>query len=440
MITIYAGIGQVHFLLSDFQLSIAAFKKMLEISHREADKHKQAEALYEIGYSSYWAHDFQTALDYAQQTYNLALEIDYKNMLAASTFLMGYINGVTAKLDESFGCATQALQLSREIGDKSREGFNIYLLGFIHNWKGEYESAMQMGEQGVVIGQDYKLPLIWLMNLWERGISRCGKGDYAEALADLEMGIKLSERLGDKVWKSRILNTLGWLYSEIYNVESAILYNHDGLQSAKKLGDPEIIRNAAINLGDCYLLKGDLPKAGSFLQMVYRDSQEYGKWGEEWMKWRYLQHCCHSLGELRLIQGDAESAMKLAQECLQLAEPTKTRKNIIKGWRLMGQAYLALGKIEQAQEFLKKAIALAEELGNPPQCWKTYQALGDFYSQYRQTEQAATAYHRAIQVIEQIASRLHSETIKQTFLTAVPVQEIRKNQKKMAIDDSSSLA
>jgi tetratricopeptide (TPR) repeat protein len=173
--------------------------------------------------------------------------------------------------------------------------------------------------------------------------------------------------------------------------------------------------------------------------MVYRDSQQYGKWGEEWMKWRYLQHCCHSLGELRLVQGDAKAALTLAQECLQLAEPTISRKNMVKGWRLMGQAYLAQGKIEQAQEFLEKAIALAEELGNPPQLWKTYQALGNFYSQCEQTEQAATAYRRAMQVIEQTASRLHSEQIKQTFLTAIPVQEIRENQKKMAMDDLSPL-
>ncbi len=53
------------------------------------------------------------------------------------------------------------------------------------------------------------------------------------------------------------------------------------------------------------------------------------------MKWRYMQHCCHSLGELWLRKGEAEKALALAEECLGLAEPTLTRKNVVKGWRLI---------------------------------------------------------------------------------------------------------
>ncbi|MEG4578097.1 tetratricopeptide repeat protein [Microcoleus sp. MON1_C5] len=433
LISIYAGVGQIHFLLSEFQPSIAAYKKMLEVSRRRGDRQKEAEALYNIGYGFLWAHDFESALEYAQQAYNLALQIGDKSMLAASQYVMGFIYAVTAKLDESFGCLSQGIKLSQDTGNKTQEGFNTFMLGLVYNWKGEYEPAHQWGDRGVAIGRDYNILLVSIMNLWERGITRCGKGEYEGAFSDLETLLKLSDRLGDKVWKSRSINTLGWLYSELYNLEPAIAYNHDGLQYAENLGDPEIIRNAAINLGDCYLLKGDLITAGSFLEMVYRDSQEYGKWGEEWMKWRYLQRCCHSLGELRLVQGDAESALSLAQECLQLAEPTKSRKNIVKGWRLMGQAFLAQGQIERSQEFLEKAIALAEELGNPPQLWTTYTAMGDLHSQCGQTEKAVTAYRQALQVIEETAFRLQSKQIKQTFLTAEPVVAIRQKLEKIEL-------
>ncbi|MEG3876190.1 tetratricopeptide repeat protein [Microcoleus sp. herbarium7] len=433
LVSIYAGVGQVHFLLSEFAPSIAAYKKMLEVSRRQGDRQKEAEALYNIGYGLFWAHDFAPALDYAQQAYNLALEIDYKSMLAASQFVMGYIYGVTAKLDESFSCFSQGINWSQETGDKVQEGLNTFMLGLVYNWKGEYEPAQQLGDRGVAIGRDDNILLIWMMNLWERGITRCGQGEYEGSFSDLETALKLSDRLGDKVWKSRILNTLGWLYSELYNIETAIPYNQDGLQSAWKIGDPEIIRNAAINLGDCYLLKEDLITAESLLLMVYRDSQQSGKWGEEWMKWRYLQHCCHSLGELRLIQGDAESALRLAQECLQLAEPTKTRKNIVKGLRLMGQAFLAQGNLESAKECLEQAIAIAEEIGNPPQLWKSYTAIGDLHSQCGQIEKAVTAYRQALQLIEDTGSRLRSEQIKQIFLTAEPVQEMRQKLEKIEL-------
>lgn len=430
LIEIYAGLGQAHFLSSEFQPSIAAYQKMLEVSRDRGDRKKEAEALYNISYSSFWAHDFDAASEYARQAYNLALEIDCKNIQAASQFVTGYLYGVTARLDESVEYFDRGINLSQETGDREREAFNTFMLGLVHNWKGEYETAEELADRGVAIGRDDNSLLVWMMNLWKRGLTRGGKGEYSGAFADLEKARNLSDRLGDKVWKSRILNTLGWLYGELYNIDSAVLYNHDGLRTAWRQGDPEIIRNAAINLGDCYLLKEDLPTAGSFLRMVYRDSQKSGKWGEEWMKWRYLQRCCHSLGELKLLQGDAESALRLAQECLQLAQPTKTRKNIIKGWRLMGQAHLDRGNIKLAGEYLERAIALAQEIGNPPQLWKTHAAIGDLHCQCDRTKLATTAYREAVRAIEETASRLQCDRIKQTFLASQPVQEIRQKLEK----------
>jgi len=80
-------------------------------------------------------------------------------------------------------------------------------------------------------------------------------------LATLQEALALSDRLGDKVWKCRILNTLGWVHGEIYNLEAAMRYNQEGAEASYKVGDPEIIRNAEINLGDDYLLLGDLDQA-----------------------------------------------------------------------------------------------------------------------------------------------------------------------------------
>src|SRR5262249_49179275 len=151
----------------------------------------------------------------------------------------------------------------------------------------------------------------------------------------------------------------------------------------------------------------------------------HGKWGEEWMKWRYMQRCCHSLGELWLTKGDAEKALKFAEECLQLAEPTESRKNIVKGWRLQGQAFCLKGRLAEAQTVLQKALGLAKQLSNPPQLWKTYHTLAELYGRQGATDQARAVYAGALEVIEGAASRLQNQEIKQTFLSARPVQEIR---------------
>ena len=171
---------------------------------------------------------------------------------------------------------------------------------------------------------------------------------------------------------------------------------------------------------------GDLEQAQRYLEKVYADAQQRGKWGEEWMKWRYAQHLYHSLGELWLAKGDAAQTLEFAEACLKLAEPTMSRKNLVKGWRLKGQALLAQGQGEQAEPALARALTMAREIGNPPQLWKTYQALGALYEWQADLERARAAYQSALDVIDGVAERLQDQELQRTFLAARPVQAIRE--------------
>jgi tetratricopeptide (TPR) repeat protein len=144
------------------------------------------------------------------------------------------------------------------------------------------------------------------------------------------------------------------------------------------------------------------------------------------MKWRYTQHLYHSLGELWLIQGDPVQALEYAEECLKLAESTVSRKNLVKGWRLKGQALLAQEQGERAEAALVRALTMAQDIGNPPQLWKTYQALGALYEWQTDPGRAWTAYRSALDVIDGVAQRLQDQERQRTFLAARPVQEIRE--------------
>ena len=409
--TIYAGKGAVHFLLSEFRASVEAQQRLLEVSRQLGDRHKEAEALYQIGFGFCYAHEFEKALEFSHQAQALAAEIGNQNILASSLFVIALVHAATGKLDEVSHGIDEALRVSRDAGEKGSEGFNLLLLGQLRNWQGEYEQALQCLEQGFTIGQAHDIQLIMVWSLWHGGLTHGGKGEYAAALAALQEALTLSDRVGDKIFKCRILNSLGWVYGEIYNLEAAIRYNREGAEASYKIGDPEIIRNAELNLGDDYLLLGDLEQAQRYLEKVYADTQQRGQWGEEWMKWRYAQHLYHSLGELGLTKGDAAQALECADECLKLAEPTMSRKNLVKGWRLKGQALLAQGQGEQAEASLSQALTMARQVGNPPQLWKTYQALGALYESQADLERARVAYQCAMDVIDSAAERLQDQEL-----------------------------
>ena len=427
LLTLYDGKGAVHFLRSEFHPAIDAYQHVLEITRQVGERPKEAEALYHIGFAHFWAHEFAQALAYAEQTRALAIEIDAKNSLAASIWVMGKIYGVTGKLEEALPCLHESLRLSREAGDQGIEGLSLFDLGILANWQGDYAQALALTAQGMATGHAHNLQLLMVIHLWIRGLAQGGHGAYDEAVASLKEGLALSERLGDQLFRCRLLNTLGWVYGELYHFAQALRYNQEGSELSYTLGDPEIIRNAELNLGDIYLRLGDLDRAQQYLEKVYRDAQQHGTWGEEWMKWRYSQHLAHSLGEFWLTKGDAEQALQFAHTCLTLAEPTASRKNLVKGWRLRGQILLAQGQGAQAEEALDRALTIGHDIGNPPQLWQTYHALGALYEWRAEWRRAHTAYQNALDVMEGVAARLHDPDLTQTFVVAQPVQQLRES-------------
>src|SRR4029450_4080153 len=173
--TLYAGKGAVHFLLSEFLASIDAHQRLLEVARQCGDRHKEVEALYQIGFGFHRSHEFEKALEFSHQAQALALEIGNQNILAASLFVIAFVHAVTGKLDEATHGLEEALRVSRVAGEKGREGFNLTLLGQLYNWKGEYEQGLQLLEQGFTIGHAQDLQLIVLHILWHRGLAHSGK-------------------------------------------------------------------------------------------------------------------------------------------------------------------------------------------------------------------------------------------------------------------------
>ncbi len=418
LMSIYAGMGEVHFIQSNFVLSIETYQKMLSVARQWGDRHREAEALCNIAHGSMWEHEFEQALEYAALAKELAVEIGDDNIVAASVFVTDFTKGTTGKLDTLSSCNSEALAIATKMDNKGVLGFTLFAQELLHVWQGEYAAAVQMGDRGAALFQSPSFQFFLMIILWPKAMAYCCQGKYSLALLLLQQTLDITELLGDKIYQSRTLNTLGWVHIELYNLELGRAYNQRAMEIAYDLGEPEIIRNAEINLGDCDLLSGNLEGARSHLEKVYNDCQEQGKKGEQWMKWRYLQHCCHSLGELRLQEGDIQGALGLAEECLQLAEPTVSRKNLVKGWRLKGEALLAMGNVQEAGEFLQKAIALATEIGNPRQLWLTYESLAQWCEGQGLVSQGREARQQAVEIIDKVANDLKSVEIKQTFLKA----------------------
>src|SRR5262249_34600816 len=151
---------------------------MLEVARQLGDRAKEAQALYGMCLTFLLAHEFEKALEYAEQAKVLASEIGAKNILAASVHRMGQVHVIAGKLGEGGRLWQEALRISREAGDKGVEAEVLTFLGFFHSFRGEYEQALQFHEQSATLGHAHNLHVTLLQMFWTRGLARCGKGEY----------------------------------------------------------------------------------------------------------------------------------------------------------------------------------------------------------------------------------------------------------------------
>jgi tetratricopeptide (TPR) repeat protein len=180
---------------------------------------------------------------------------------------------------------------------------------------------------------------------------------------------------------------------------------------ARRRGDPETIANAELNLGDIFLARRDLCLAREYLDGV--DRLVKNPVTSDWMKWRYSTHLFSSLGELWLARGDPAKAREFAEQCLELATRTDSRKYLVKGYRLKGEIALIQHKWEDAESMLRQSLSIAEAIGDPTQLWKTHFALGQLRAETRKAGAARGAYRAARDVLDRMKAnvqdpRLHA--------------------------------
>ena len=376
VMTIRQARATLAFALSDFERSRTEATELLTAARQAGDREREGAALAGMAQASLWLREFDRAVEYAHEAIAIAGPIDARLVLAEAHSAIAATRGVVGRLDEAWQEAEQAIVLSRSAGDPFREAMALGFAGLLRNWEGDFVEATALGAAALKLAEEHHLFMPSLLGFWYQGMALTGKGQYDEARRALEQELALAERAGIEIHREIALNCLGWLYAELGDLERGLALNRESAAGARKRADAETLAHAELNVADIFLVKGDLVLAQDVLDGVHRLVQ--APTTSDWLKWRYSTHLFASLAELWLARGEPARAGEFADQCLDLATRTNSRKNLVKGWRLRGEIALARRDLDAAASALRQALAIAETVGNPPQLWKTHAAWGGF--------------------------------------------------------------
>ncbi len=353
-------LGLATFYVNEFVASGEAFGRAAD---RSADPATRGMNLFASGFSHFWGSAYDRARAAGDAAAKVAARHGLPVVAALAQFLDAFDCAVTGgDVDREERVMHVALQACERSGEEAAIGLIHFALAQHAEWTGSYRDAIRFADRAIAAGRKLRLPHLVIWTGWFLGKATCCLGDYATAIRQLTEAYEVCDRIGDRAWKSRLLNTLGWCFAEIGDPERARGYNERAAALARDIGDAEIICNSEINLAANHLTLGDVDRAVGYLDPIRARLERPG---DPWMRWRYRLHALDAAGRVALVRRDPERAVALADDEADAARRHRAPKLEARALLLRGDALLAADRRDDARAALAAASAIAERIEHP---------------------------------------------------------------------------
>ena len=381
---------RIHFLLFSLLYSFGLNAQGVDSLHQVLLKHpdptiERAEILLEIA-TAYEAIDRDSLIWYYQRGLKLGEQLNDQHLqLRCHDRLAWALLERSLNLDDAEMHLREGLQLANALSDQS------FLKAALLRTQGEYYRQ---------------------------------KGDLNAGLESLEEAAQLIEKNleGELSPEEQalyynkfilILNARGNIFKNQGKCEETIKINRRIQELARKSGDLNQLGFATFNIGSCYFMLGDFPKAlDNYLKSpTYTKSERirqnmqanmnlavgavYGEMGlidsarvyfkkalltgSDSQRARTQMGTLMNLGTLEMMQERYDSAIHYFEQSMSLARTGNRKAMLAASLAQLGAAHLYAGNLTKAYAELTEAYTLSKELGNSHEITQAEAALAEYY-------------------------------------------------------------
>ena len=347
------------FCMGQLEDARTVFKQVLSEAGRSGDRETEAEALFRLGWISFYTHQPRVSQALLTKAIHISKQNDFIEILPKATGFLGFVYAVLGHLEEAEHLLIEAHDLGAHLDQSIGKAWSLVNLARYYNWIGEFEKTLKLCRQLGKLNQKIRSPYFMILLYFIQGSANGALGRIEKAKEQLKAGLKQLERMEDKFWRPRFLNTLGWVHAENHEFQDAVNLNKQSLEESLHTGDPEVIHNAQINLGENYLAMDNLSEAKNVLERAW---QEIKKPGISYTRWRYKTRLFIAMGELYGRLGDTKKGLAFVRKALILAQKSRSKKHLAIAY-LTRSRLLSPRRPDLIQKSLEKALALSLEMG-----------------------------------------------------------------------------
>ena len=402
-------LGVAHFYLSEFQASADAHRRAASFS---GDTAHRATHLALCGHSDLWGHRYASAQTSLDAALTLARRDGARGAEALALIVEGFHGSVLGEIDGYEERMVRALAMAREAGSEEAIALANFMLCEVAEWTGDYRRSIAFGTAAIEAARRLRLAHVFVWATWFVGKAACCLGEYGRALDWLGEAHAITERIGDRAWRTRLLNTLGWCYMELGDDARAREYNVRACILAREFGDPEMIVNGEINLAMNDLTLGEHGRASDALEKLRAEAETRE---DPWMRWRYTLHIAHGLGLVALTRGDPECVLAQADCELAGARSHRAPKLEARALGLRGAAFLLEDRRDEAAAALSETIAVADRIAYPRASWSALRLLAELERRRGHNDLALQHTARAQALRDHVAGSLPDAALRRSL-------------------------
>ena len=269
--------------MGQFPYALRELKAAADIAHREKTTDLMVQAMFSGAYAAMYSEEIGELKTILAEIEPLVAD-NMESLLGAVTLqgLGSLVSGDDIHI---------ALAKEKEMNELIRRAPNspfsaeaTSVIGVCHRWRGDAKKCSEIYEPLLPIFKASATPVYYMETLFFYGLALGEQGRYQEAIRVLEEGREFGLKSGERYNTPKLTNSLGWAYHELCHFAKAIEYNHLALDSIQELLGPgtsdlfEIESQTRINLGENYLMTGDVQKARENLKLVYDNINNPAYW------------------------------------------------------------------------------------------------------------------------------------------------------------------
>ncbi len=421
---IYKYRGTAWHNLDQRKKAIDDFSLMLQNAASINDELLITEAHYLLGgtYEPYFG-EMDEAMQHLATAVQMARKIGNRPLEAKILTETGYAMfwGLETR-DESRCRFEESSKVCKEVGDKVTEAANLQWLGMHLNWNGEFEEAKENFHKAIALAEKVRgKPSIFTR--WCLSMALAGNGEYNEAISELQSCLQLARDYGFWSLAAMVLNTLGWIYHDLADIELAVKYNNEALEIVRTYQRGRAsgaVPCSYENLAFDYLCKNDYEEAERYFREVENTYEQH-----QLGYWLIESGVRLGRGEIALAKGDYMEALKSAEDLVATHKKSGRKKYLVRSLKLKAEVLAKMGNLREAIALMGDALKLAQQVGNPPALWQTHHALGLLLEKHGAQEEAREHHAKAIALIEATAAKLDDPSLKNSLLSSAQAKAIR---------------